>query len=58
METYHSDVIGFFIWDIQETSMRRMGRRGHVPVRRLGEVPLRRHWVFQLTLYSNTEAFL
>ena len=38
--------------------MRRMGRRGHVPVRRLGEVPLRRHWVFQLTLYSNTEAFL
>ena len=25
-----------------------MGRRGYLPLRRLAEVPLRRHWVFHL----------
>ena len=27
-----------------------MGRRGYVPLRRLGDVPLRRRWVFHLRL--------
>ena len=27
-----------------------MGRRGYLPLRRLGDVPLRRRWVFHLRL--------
>ena len=27
-----------------------MGRRGYVPLRFLGDVPLRRHWFFNLRL--------
>ena len=27
-----------------------MGRHGYVPLRRLGDVPLRRRWVFHLRL--------
>ena len=30
-----------------------MGRRGYVPLRHLGDIPLRRHWVFHLRRTSN-----
>ena len=45
VETYRSNGIGLFIWGLLETSYRRdvvIERRGYVPMKRLGDVPLRR----------------
>ena len=32
-----------------------MGHQGYVPLRRLGDVPLRRRWVFHLRLVRDVE---
>ena len=48
METYHSDVIGCFLWELQETSWR--PTNGTSWIWRLGDIPLRRRWVLDLRL--------
>ena len=50
VETYHSIVVGCFIWELRERHRGDVltGRRKYVPLRRLGDVPLRRRWVFHL----------
>ena len=51
METYHSDVliVLFGTYRIRRRDVL-MGRQGHVPLRRLGDVSLRRRRVFHLRL--------
>ena len=45
METYHSAVIGSYRRRRTDVLI---GRRGYVPLRRIGDVALRRHWVLHL----------
>ena len=55
METYHSNVIGVSFWTYRRR--RRvvlMGGRGYVPLRRLGDVPLRHRWVFIYDLFETS----
>ena len=53
METYHSDVIGCFIWELGETSYRRTNETSWtVPLRRLGDVRLRRRRCFIWDLFE------
>ena len=54
LETYTITFLGVFFGTYRRPSRDvLMGRCGYVPLRRLGNVPRRRQWVFDLRLVSD-----